>query len=103
MEARPYITFYIPSDQIIPTDLRLKVGSVHILYERIPFGYKFTVYKSDDEKAKQIVDEVIRQMIIDSDGPETGTSLVSVSIKEIPHAWSGAHAYEWIYRVRDSY
>ena len=101
--ARPYISFYKPSDELIPTDLWLLVGSVKVKYERIFHGFKFEVYESDDEKANGIVNEIVRQMLIDHDESQHGVSWRTVSLKEVQSAWNGCHIYEWCYRVRDSY
>ena len=100
---RPYISFHIPHGELIPTDLWLTVGSVKVRYERIFHGFKFEVYESDAEKAKGIVDEIVRQMLIDHDESEHGVSWRTVSLEEVQSAWTECHVYEWCYRVRDSY
>ena len=100
---RPYISFYIPSDELIPTDLWLTVGNAKVRYEKIYHGFKFEVYEADAEKAKGIVDEIVKQMMIDHDNSEHGVSWRTVSLEEVQSAWMGCHVYEWYYRVRDSY
>ena len=98
-----HIRFWLPSDQRIPTDFWLIVGETKVHYERISHGFKFEVYETDAEKAKSIVDEIVKQMLIDHDESEHGVSWRTVSLEEVQSAWVGCHVYEWCYRVRDSY
>ena len=59
------IRFFIPSDQDIPTDLRLKADDVHVYYRRlpnVPLAYEFDLYTEDLEKAEAIVYEIARIM-----------------------------------------
>jgi len=98
-----YIRFWKPSDEVIPTDLWLMVGDVNVQYERICKGFRFEVYESDAEKAKEIVDKIIEQMLIDHDEPQHGVSWRTVSLEETESVCDEMHVYEWHYRVRDSY
>ncbi len=101
--AFPFIRFWRPSDELIPTDLWLMVGDVKVRYGRIDKGFSFEVYESDAEKAKEIVDAIIEQMLIDHDESQHGVSWRTVSLEEIESGWDGCHIYDWHYRVRDSY
>ncbi len=98
------IRFHIPKDQIIPTDLILKADDVMAKYCRIKGGFIFDVYTGDAEKARDIVQAVVRQMIVDHDESQHGVTWETVSLNEISNAsWVGCHSYAWTYRVRDSY
>ena len=99
----PHIRFYIPSNELIPTNLQLEVGTIRVRYERILLGFRFTVYESDAGKARDVVDEIVKQMLIDHDEPQHGISWRTVSLEEVQNPWVGCHVYEWFYRVRDSY
>lgn len=101
--AFPYIRFWKPSDELIPTDLWLMVGDVKVQYGRIHRGFRFEVYESDAEKSKGIVDKIIERMLNDHDESQYGVSWRTVSLEEVQSAWTGCHVYEWCYRVRDSY
>lgn len=101
--AFPYIRFWKPSDELIPTDLWLMVGDVKVKYGRIFRGFRFEVYESDAEKAKEIVDKIVEQMLIDHDESQHGVSWRTISLEDIGLAWDGCYVYEWHYRVRDSY
>ena len=97
------IQFYIPSDEVIPTDLWLLVGETKVRYERILHGFKFEVYEADVYKAQKIIDKIIKQMLIDHDESHHGVSWVTTSLKEVFSYGIEMHTYEWHYRVRDSY
>lgn len=56
------IRFYIPKDETIPTGLRLYVGDVYVFYERIPHGFLFYVDLVDEEKAMDIVKEIVTKI-----------------------------------------
>ena len=101
--ARPYICFYIPSDQLIPTDLRLLVGDVKVKYSRIQYGFVFEVFHPDAEKAKHVVDEIVSQMLFDHDESHHGVTWETVSLEEMEKTWPISYVYVWHYRVRDSY
>ena len=101
--AFPYIRFWKPSYELIPTNLWLMVGDVKVQYARIDRGFRFEVYESDAEKAKEIVDKIIEQMLVDHDEPQHGVSWRTVSLEETEIVGDVIHVYEWHYRVRDSY
>lgn len=62
------IKFYIPSDEIIPTRLRLKANGKDVYYNKVhdKFAYDFTVYSATEEESKEIVDEIVRKMCYQS-------------------------------------
>lgn len=66
------IKFYIPKDEIIPTQLRVKVDeTLDVYYKRLPdaFGFKFDFFKHQGvtlEMATAITDEIVRKMIYQS-------------------------------------
>ena len=63
------IDFYIPKDQIIPTQLRVKVDeAIDVYYDRLPdaFGWKFEFFKHQGvtlEMATAITNEIVLKMI----------------------------------------
>lgn len=63
------IDFYIPKDQTIPLQLRLKVNEQYdVYYEALAdvFGYEFTFFKIQGitkEMATAITDEIVLRMI----------------------------------------
>lgn len=63
------IDFYIPKDETIPTQLRVKVNEQYdVYYERLTnaFGYRFSFFKFQgvtQEMARAITDEIVLRMI----------------------------------------
>lgn len=99
------IRFYIPSDEIIPTALRLYVGDVYVAYERIEGGFRFYTYLENEEEAINVVKEIVDQMISDHDESQHGFSWRTVSLEVVPQEerYKIGTIIEWKYRVRDSY
>ena len=56
------IEFYIPKDQTIPTQLRLKVDGLDVYYNEVEdeFAYDFTLWGKAINNATAIVDELVR-------------------------------------------
>jgi hypothetical protein len=98
------IEFYIPKDEKIPTDLRLKVDGIDVYYERIRGGFRFYVYVDSNEKALWIVKAITEQMIFDHDESQHGVSWRTVSMEITDEdAWGFRRIVDWKYSVRDSY
>lgn len=97
------IEFYIPKDEKIPTDLRLKVDGVDVYYERIKGGFRFQIYVDTDEAALEIAKEITQQMIWDHDESQHGVSWITVSLELVEDERKFRRIVEWKYRVRDSY
>ena len=97
------IEFYIPKDEKIPTDLRLKVDGIDVYYERIKGGFRFYVYVDSDETALEIVKAIAEQMIFDHDESQHGVSWRTVSMEITEDTWGFRKIVDWKYRVRDSY
>lgn len=66
------IEFYIPKDQVIPTQLRVKVDeNIDVYYSSLKdaFGYKFDFFKHQGislDLATAITDEIVSRMISQS-------------------------------------
>lgn len=81
------IDFYIPKDQTIPIQLRLKVNEQYdVYYESIAtaFGYEFTFFKIQgvtQEMAIAITDEIVLRMIDQS--YDHGSSWRESNVREI--------------------
>lgn len=62
------IKFYIPSDETVPTQLRLLANGKIVNYHKVrdKFAYDFTVYHATEEESKEIVDEIVRKMCYQS-------------------------------------
>ena len=99
------IQFYIPKDETIPTDLRLYVGDVYVEYDRIEGGFRFLVLLDDEEKAMEVVNEIVQKMIMEHDESSHGVSWRTVSLEVAPQEerYKIGTIIEWKYRVRDSY
>ena len=97
------IQFFIPTGCTVPTDLRLKVDDVYVHYSKISCGFIFEVFEPDEMKAKEIVDEIIEQIISDNDELQHGVSWRTTSCVELESNCDALHTYEWHYRIRDSY
>ncbi len=99
------IRFYIPESETIPTILRLYVDDVYVTYERIPGGFDFHVLTLDEDKALEIVKEIVQQIKWDHDEPSHGISWRTISLEVVPQdeRYKIDTLVEWKYRVRDSY
>lgn len=64
------IEFYIPKDESIPTQLRLKVdNTIDVYYDRTEGGWQFKFFKFQGvnlEMAQQIVNEIFHKMVSQS-------------------------------------
>lgn len=99
------IEFYTPKGETIPTDLRLKVDGDQIKYERVKNGFLFKTLIDDEEKAFEIVHEIVKQIEIEHDESEHGVSWRTVSLSVVPQEerYKIGTWVRWEYRVRDSY
>lgn len=101
------INFYIPEDQVIPTELRLKKGKVHIYYERLndKFGYEFRCYEIDSkEQGEEIVKEVANMMCNQSYDHGQEWRVVSIDCIEFnDDSWGKIGKWQVEFRIRDSY
>ena len=99
------IEFYIPKDEMIPTQLRVKVDdAIDVYYKRLPdaFGFKFEFFKHQGvtlEMATAITDEIVSRMI--SQSYDHGAQWRECGVREIVND-------EWdlsitvFFRVRDA-
>lgn len=94
------IRFYIPKDQIIPTNLRLKADNVDVFYERLGdgLGYEFEVFTTDTDLAKNIVDTIADLMC--SQSYDHGAEWRVTYTKMIPQDYS--IVVQVRFRVRDA-
>ena len=58
------IEFYIPKDETIPTQLRLKVDGMDVYYEKVDgeFAYDFTLFGKAKAKPTEIIDQIVSVM-----------------------------------------
>lgn len=100
--AEMNIKFFVPSDQIIPTYLRLIADGVHVFYNRLSdrFAYRFTVYTTDENLAANIVEEVARRMCNQS--YDHGVSWRIENVALIPTESVVSLDYEVVFRLRDA-
>ena len=99
------IEFYVPKGETIPTDLRLKVDGNQITYGRVKNGFLFKTLIDDEEKALEIVYEIVKRIEIEHDESEHGVSWRTVSLSVVPQEerYKIGTWVRWEYRVRDSY
>jgi len=99
------IRFYIPEDETIPTDLRLYVDDVHVVYTRIQGGFRFWISLDDEEKAMEVAKEIVQQMKKDHDESQHGVSwrTISLEVFQQEERYKIGTIIDWKYRVRDSY
>ena len=99
------IRFYIPEDETIPTDLRLYVDDVYVVYTRIQGGFRFLISLDDEEKAMEIAKEIVWQMSKDHDESQHGVSWRTISLEVFPQEerYKIDTIIDWKYIVRDSY
>lgn len=99
------IKFYIPKDETIPTDLRLYVDNVYVVYRRIQGGFRFCISLDDEEKAMKVAEKIVQKMKHEHDESEHGVSWRTVSLDIVPQEerYKFDTIIDWKYRVRDSY
>ena len=79
------IQFYVPKDERIPTDLRLRVpksvekevlvDDVYVTYRRIENGFLFRISLKDEVEAMRIAKEIVQIMKADRKEAQHGVSL----------------------------
>lgn len=101
------IEFYIPEDQMIPTQLRLRKGKVHIYYEELKdkFGYEFALYEIDNqEQGEDIIKEIADIMCSQSYDHSQEWRIVSIECIVFNDNDFGKNGlWQVEFRIRDSY
>lgn len=99
------IKFYTPEGETIPTDLRLYVDNVYVIYKRIKEGFAFHIFLDDEERAMNVAKEIVQKIIREHDESQHGVSWHTISLEVIPQEerYRIDTLIEWKYRVRDSY
>lgn len=99
------IKFYIPKYETIPTALRLYVGDIYVIYERIHCGFRFSIDTKDEAKAMEIAKKIIQRMKSEHDEPQHGVSWRTLSLEIVPQdeRYKIYTIIIWKYWVRDSY
>lgn len=101
------IEFYIPEDQTIPTELRLRKGKVHIFYKKLKdkFGYEFKLYEIDvKEQGEDIVKEIANMMCVQSYDHGQEWRIVNIECIEFnDNSWGKSGIWQVEFRIRDSY
>ena len=106
------ISFYIPKDTTVPTDLRLQYTADNgrlfdVLYERIDNGFRFDIYPPVEEENPEIyenvVEDIIDTMIDEHDESQYGVTWETVSLEFNESNMPYEIIALWKYRVRDSY
>lgn len=100
------IKFFIPDDQTIPTQLRLLVDGVHVYYEKMrsAMSYRFEVYTSDADKAREIVEECARIMSDQSYDHGASWRVINVELYDV-NKFEGvplSYVYTVSFRKRDA-
>ena len=97
------IKFYIPNSETVPTDLRLYVDDVYVVYERTVGGYSFRILLDDEEKAMKVAKQIVKRMEYES--YDHGASWRTVSLEVVPQEdrYKVGTVIQYKYRVRDSY
>ena len=97
------IEFFIPKDESIPTQLRLRVDdTIDVYYERTDGGWVFEFFKFQGvtlEMAQQIVDKIFNRMA--SQSYDHGAQWREVGDRAV---WEDEYgiSVEVFYRVRDA-
>lgn len=99
------IEFYIPKDETIPTQLRLKVDGMDVYYEKVhnDFAYDFTLWGKARENSTAIVDAIVRRMCSQSyDHGAEWRERNRETIEHGPEEWS-ALVIRVYFRIKDAY
>ena len=98
------IKFYIPDDEVIPTQLRLRVDGVDVYYEKlkepgcIAYQFEFFRFQISEEKGREIVDRIAH--IMEGQSYDHGASWRIISITPA-HTALGLR-YVVRFRLRDA-
>ncbi|WP_087066434.1 hypothetical protein [Intestinibacillus massiliensis] len=104
-EGNVNIAFYIPKEQTIPTQLRIRVDNeIDVYYERLKdaFGFKFEFFKHQGvtmEMATEIVNEIVSRMV--SQSYDHGAHWRECCVREIENA-EFELSITVFFRVRDA-
>lgn len=100
------IAFYIPSDETIPTQLRLTMGGEHINYRRLSdaFGYDFEFYaEQTDAEAIDKATEIARTMCWQSYDHGQEWRVTSIEIVPQEERYRVGKIVRVLFRIKDSY
>lgn len=94
--------FVIPSDQVIPTELRIRKDNVSVTYRRCSdeFAYVFDIYNDGDKPNEEIVNEIASLMCNQSF--DHGAEWRYTDIEKIDTEYLD-NRYKVKFRIRDSY
>jgi hypothetical protein len=99
------IEFYIPTNEKIPTRLRLLVDGMHVYYNRVEddFAYDFTLWGKARDNATDIVNELVRILCSQSfdhgaEWRETKREVIEEGVMD----WE-ATTIRVFFRIKDSY
>lgn len=95
------IRFFIPKDATIPTDLRLYVDNVYVVYERIQGGFRFYISLDDEEKAIEVAEKIVQKMKHEHDESQHGVSWQTISLEIVPQEgwYKTSTIIDWRYTV----
>lgn len=96
------IKFYVPKDEIIPTQLRLEVDGKIVVYNRVSdkFAYDFEVYHATREEAEEIVNQIVRKMCYQSYDHGAEWRVIN---KEILYHSYASYTIRVHFRIKDCY
>ena len=98
------ISFYKPSDEIVPTILRLKVDGIQVHYKQINCSrmivYEFTVFQEDVDNSTKIINEIVKLMENQSEDSCQSWRIFSVDLDGHSEMYN---RFIVKFRVRDSY
>ncbi len=101
------IKFYIPKGETIPSDLRLYVDDIAVIYRRISSEvFQFSVDTKDERKALEVVEAIVRQIKSEHDESQHGVSWRTRFLMIVPQDEryrTSTTIVEWGFRIRDSY
>ena len=103
------IEFYISEDEMIPTQLKLKVNDKYqVNYSRVPgeFAYEFEMFglpQNRKDIADEIIDNIVRKMINQSyDHGASWRETNREFIEEFSYVDVSSYKYKVSFRVRDA-
>lgn len=99
------IEFYIPKDEKIPTDLRLKVDEKDVFYKRAKEGlaYEFEIFNLADEVEGLSIVEDLSRIICDQSDTDGYTYWIVTEIIQITKFEFSCCKWRVSFRVKDMY
>lgn len=99
------IQFYIPKDEIVPTQFRVKIDDKYdVYYDKVPneFAWDFTFWNEAKDCYETLLDEMVSRMCTQSEDHGASWCETKREVVEKSELW-GSIVVRVYFRIRDSW